>query len=260
MLTSSRRLSRCRAYVFTSQYRSSSIRRSSLIPKLWATSSRTARLTSRLSVSGLCPVSTFDICARRSDGSESSASRAYSSKPPSRIEKTAFQVENVDRRACRALGLKARRCCVQLARPRVIETGAGYRPSLVWRRMPPAPSTLAGVDVTFEVSGDLLTLPEGQATILAEKLRLFAAGQFRDDVQKLEELGTSRAWLAGTREAADLIEMALVDERSGPVPLVRGDVAEAVSQVLRISYVDASARAGAAGLVEALQALSEPDG
>ena len=90
------------------------------------------------------------------------------------------------------------------------------------RRGPPAPSTLAGVDVTFEVSGDLLTLPEGQATILAEKLRLFAAGQFRDDVRKLEELGTSRAWLAGTRQAADLIEMALVDERSGPVPFGEG--------------------------------------
>ena len=55
------------------------------------------------------------------------------------------------------------------------------------------------MDVTFEVSSDLFTLPEGQATVLAEKLRLFAAGQFRDDVRKLEELGTSRAWLAGTR-------------------------------------------------------------
>jgi hypothetical protein len=121
-------------------------------------------------------------------------------------------------------------------------------------------STLAGVDVTFEVSGDLLTLPEDQATILAEKLRLFAAGQFRDDVRKLEELGASRDWLAGTREAADLIEMALVDERSGPVPLVRGDVAEAVFQVLRISYVDASGRARAAGLVGALEALSGPGG
>ena len=128
------------------------------------------------------------------------------------------------------------------------------------RRGRPAPSTLAGVDVTFEVSGDLLTLHEGQATILAEKLRLFAAGQLRDDVRKLEELGTSRAWLGGTREAADLIETALVDERSGPVPLVRSDVADAVFQVLRLSYVDASARAGAAGLVEALQALSEPGG
>ena len=128
------------------------------------------------------------------------------------------------------------------------------------RQRAPAPSTLAGVDVTFEVSGDLLTLPEGQATILAEKLRLFAAGQLRDDVRKLEELGTSRDWIAGTREAADLIEMALVDERSGPIPLVSGDVAEAVSQVLRISYVDPSGRARAAGLVEALEALSQPRG
>jgi hypothetical protein len=116
------------------------------------------------------------------------------------------------------------------------------------------------VDVTFEVSGDLFTLPGRQATILAEKLRLFAAGQFSDDVGRLEELGTSRAWLAGTREAADLIEMALVDERSGPVGLVRGDVADAVFQVLRLGYVDASDRPGAAGLVEALEARSEPRG
>jgi hypothetical protein len=116
------------------------------------------------------------------------------------------------------------------------------------------------VEVTFEVADDLLMLPEGHATILAEKLRLFAAGQFREDVRRLEELGTSRAWLAGTREAADRIELALVDERSGPVALVRGDVADAVFQVLRLSYVDASARAGAAELVEALQALSESGG
>jgi hypothetical protein len=116
------------------------------------------------------------------------------------------------------------------------------------------------MDVTFEVSDDLLTLSEGQATILAEKLRLFAAGQLGDDVRKLEELGTSRGWLAGTREAADLIEIALVDERSGPVRLLRGDVADAVSQVLPLSYVDASDREGAAGLVEALEALAEPGG
>jgi hypothetical protein len=43
----------------------------------------------------------------------------------------------------------------------------------------------------------LFTLRERQATMLAEKLHLFAAGQFRDDVRKLEEFGTSRAWLAG---------------------------------------------------------------
>ncbi len=48
-------------------------------------------------------------------------------------------------------------------------------------------------------------------------------------------LGKSRDWIAGTREAADLIEMALVDERSGPVRLVRGDVADAVFHVLRFS-------------------------
>ena len=79
-------------------------------------------------------------------------------------------------------------------------------------------------------------------------------------MRKLEKLGTSRDWLAGTREAADLIEMALVDERSGPVRLVRGDVADAVFQVMRVSYVDSSDRAGVAGLVEALEVLSEPGG
>ena len=119
---------------------------------------------------------------------------------------------------------------------------------------------LAGVDVTFEVASDLFTLPEGEATILAEKLRLFAAGQLSDDVRKLEQLGTSRAWLAGTREAADRIELALVDERSGPVRLVQGDRAAAVWQVLRLGSLDAAARAGAAGLIEALEELSEPGG
>jgi hypothetical protein len=54
--------------------------------------------------------------------------------------------------------------------------------------------------------------------------------------------------------------MALVDERSGPIRLVRGDVADAVFQVLRLSYVDASDRTRVAGLVEALAALSEPGG
>jgi len=54
--------------------------------------------------------------------------------------------------------------------------------------------------------------------------------------------------------------MALVDERSGPVRLLMGDVADAVSQVLPLSYVDASDREGAAGLVEALDALAEPRG
>jgi hypothetical protein len=48
------------------------------------------------------------------------------------------------------------------------------------------------MDVTFEVSDDLLTLSEGHATILAEKLRLFAAGQLGDDVRKLEPRHESR--------------------------------------------------------------------
>jgi hypothetical protein len=159
---------------------------------------------------------------------------------------------------CRERGPLRLRADARVARSDVTHEGAFGEPSRP--AAGPGPVYAAGVDVTFEVSDHLLTLPEGQATILAEKLRLFAAGQFSDDVRKLEELGTSRAWLAGSRQAADLIEMALVDERSGPVPLVKGDVAEAVFQVLRLSYADASARAGAAGLVEALEALSEPGG
>ena len=88
-------------------------------------------------------------------------------------------------------------------------------------------STMATEDGPFEVSGDLFTLPGRQATILAEKLRLFAVGQFSDDVRRLEELSTSRAWLAGTREAADLIESALVDERNGPVGLLTNNASAA---------------------------------
>ncbi len=103
------------------------------------------------------------------------------------------------------------------------------------------------VGVAFEVSGSSYTLSERQATALAEKLRLFAAGEFPGDVRLLAEDDASEDWVEGAREAADLIEKALVDELGEPIRLVKGNVADAVYQVLRLSY-SASDRAGAAGL------------
>jgi hypothetical protein len=86
--------------------------------------------------------------------------------------------------------------------------------------------------VVFEVEGGLYLLPERQATTLAEKLRLFANGQFRDDVRRL---AAGEGWIEGARPAADLIEDTLVERRSGPISL-EGKAGDAVFQVLRIAH------------------------
>ena len=49
-------------------------------------------------------------------------------------------------------------------------------------------------EVVFEVGGGLYPLPERQATILAEKLRLFAQGKFPDDVRRL---AAGAGWIEG---------------------------------------------------------------
>ena len=69
-------------------------------------------------------------------------------------------------------------------------------------------------EVVFEVGGGLYPLPERQATILAEKLRLFAKGKFPDDVRRL---AAGAGWIEGARPAADLIEDTLVERRLGLV-------------------------------------------
>jgi hypothetical protein len=75
------------------------------------------------------------------------------------------------------------------------------------------------MEILFEVDGELCSLPEGEATVLAENLRLRTVGD--DDVYGME----------GAELVSDLIENTLVEARSGPIPL-EGDAAEAVYYVL----------------------------
>ena len=112
------------------------------------------------------------------------------------------------------------------------------------------------MSVSFEVSGEVYTLPRGQATNLAEKLRLFAAGEYAGDVELLSGLGADAAWVSGARAVADFIEESLVGNLDRPLPL-EGKAADAVYQVLRISYHDAGALdpTGSAALRDALREL-----
>jgi hypothetical protein len=93
--------------------------------------------------------------------------------------------------------------------------------------------------VVFEVGGSLYPLPERQATLLAERLRLFAQGKFPDEVHRL---AAGEGWIEGARPAADVIEDTLVERRIGPIPL-EGKAADAVFQVLRISHESPLGRA-----------------
>jgi len=93
--------------------------------------------------------------------------------------------------------------------------------------------------VVFEVEGGLYPFTECQATLLAEKLRLFAKGKFPDDVRRLS---AGEGWIEGARPAADVIEDTLVERRVGPIPL-EGETADAVFQVLRISHESQPGRA-----------------
>lgn len=90
------------------------------------------------------------------------------------------------------------------------------------------------MSVCFEVSGEIYTLPTEQATMLAEKLRLFAAEAYPADIELLNRLGADEAWLTGARAVADFIEESLVGNLDDPLPL-DGKAADAVYQVLRLN-------------------------
>jgi hypothetical protein len=78
------------------------------------------------------------------------------------------------------------------------------------------------IAVEFEVSGQRLELPEGQATILAENLRRRGAGQ-------LGEYGVE-----GATSVADDIEAVLVTASDAPIQ-VDGERAESVFYTLDVS-------------------------
>ena len=101
-------------------------------------------------------------------------------------------------------------------------------------------------EVAFDIGERQAVLSEEEATVVAEKLRAYAAGVYSTDVDELVRLGTDRDWLAGARAMADAIEDALTGTRDAPIPLDRhGRAAIALLQVLRltpITFADATTR------------------
>src|SRR5271167_532793 len=99
-------------------------------------------------------------------------------------------------------------------------------------------------DVAFDIDQHEALLSEEEATVVAEKLRGYAAGVHSTDVEELARLGTDRAWLAGARAMADAIEDVLTGTTPAPIPLDRhGRAAIALLQVLRltpITFADAT--------------------
>ncbi len=92
--------------------------------------------------------------------------------------------------------------------------------------------------VAFDVGERQAVLSEEEATVVAEKLRAYAAGVYSTEVDELARLGTDRDWLAGARAMADAIEDVLTGTRNAPIPLDRhGRAAIAFLQVLRLTPI-----------------------
>ena len=105
------------------------------------------------------------------------------------------------------------------------------------------------VSVSFDVAGKSYLIPDPQATILAENLRILSKSDFTAEAEPAALLGTGEDWRSGAETLADSIEAALVDESPEPLHL-EGPAADAVYCVLRLMVgLDTN---GAAGLRDAL--------
>lgn len=87
--------------------------------------------------------------------------------------------------------------------------------------------------VTFELAGSLYTLQDGQATLLAERLRSYAKGKLQSDIKRASELSGNPQWTEGALAVADFTEEMLVGNLDGPLPL-EGKAAEATFWALRL--------------------------
>jgi hypothetical protein len=105
------------------------------------------------------------------------------------------------------------------------------------------------VGVSFDVAGKTFEIPDQQATILAENLRILSKSDFESQAEPAALLGTSEDWRSGAEALADSIEGALVDKSGKPLHL-EGPAADATYCVLRLMVgLDTN---GAAGLRDAL--------
>jgi hypothetical protein len=117
------------------------------------------------------------------------------------------------------------------------------------------PPTLSGVDVTFEVEGSSYRVPEQQAAILAENLRVLARSELTAGPPSTERLGPDDDWRDAAIGLANSIEQALVEQESCVLVLERR-AADAAYCVLRLMVgIDAN---GATGLRDALGAPLAP--
>ncbi len=108
---------------------------------------------------------------------------------------------------------------------------------------------LAVVSVTFDVAGKTYVIPDPQATILAENLRILSKSDFTSSSEPAALVGTGEDWRSGAEVLADSIEAALVVEGAEPLHL-EGAAADATYCVLRLMVgLDTN---GAAGLRDAL--------
>jgi hypothetical protein len=105
------------------------------------------------------------------------------------------------------------------------------------------------VSVSFDVAGKAYDIPDQQAAILAENLRILSKSDFTAEAEPAALLVAGEDWRTGAEKLADSIETALVD--GGPEPLhLEGPAADAVYCVLRLMVgLDTN---GAAGLRDAL--------
>ena len=87
--------------------------------------------------------------------------------------------------------------------------------------------------VTFELAEAVYTLSDDEATLLAERLRSYAKGKLRSDVERASQLSGNPQWTEGALAVADFTEEVLVGNLAGPLPL-EGKAAEATFWALRL--------------------------
>ncbi len=105
------------------------------------------------------------------------------------------------------------------------------------------------VGVTFDVGGKTYVIPNPQATILAENLRILSKSEFAASGEPAALVGMGEDWRTEAELLADSIEAALVDDNAAPLHL-EGPAADATYCVLRLMVgLDTN---GAAGLRDAL--------
>ncbi len=100
------------------------------------------------------------------------------------------------------------------------------------------------MSVSFDVRGETYSVPEPQAAILAENLRILAGSELSELTPPAAELGLHDDWRSGSLELANSIEHALVVDTPGSLELAGGGAAAAYCVLRLMVGMDSSAAAG----------------